>query len=157
MSSPPVDDYAAAWKALPRRERMELSSAAVRGIRSRNRWDAALTLWWTQRELRRGPWPALIFAVIVIVGLLVYSFVRTGQLPVTPSAFFEAVPMLPVLVLLPMLTHRSRKPRLRHSAQLNAALLAGKKFDGPPDPEEAERLLARARKEGWFRGTRPEG
>ena len=155
-SSQPAEEYATAWKALPRRDRSRLSSAAVRGIRSVNRTDAALTLWWTQRELRRGPWPSLILAGIVIVGLLVYSFVRSGQLPATPSAFFEAVPLLPVIVLLPITTHRSRKPRLRHSAQLNAAVLAGRKFDGPPDPEEAERLLALARKEGWLRGMRPE-
>lgn len=154
--APPIDDYAAAWKALPRRERNELASAAVRGVRSRNRWDAAITLWWTQRELRRGGWPSLAFAGAVIIGLVVFSIVRTGQWPTSFGAFFETVPLLPVLILLPILTARSRKPKLRYSAQLNAAVLAGKKFDGPPDPEEAERLLVRARKEGWFRGTRPE-
>ena len=61
-------DYKAAWKALPRRDRIALTSAALKGHRSINRWDAAVTLWWVQRELRYGVRNALLTAAGFVVG-----------------------------------------------------------------------------------------
>jgi hypothetical protein len=149
-------DYTAAWKALPRRERADLTQAALKGQRSVNRWDAAITLWWVQRELRYGVRNALLTAVAVVAVLLVLAWVVDGVPPTSFGNVLRAVPLLPVFLLIPIATTGMRRPRLRIAAQLNASVLAGKTFDGPPDPEEAERLLRRARKEGWFRGTRPE-
>ena len=149
-------DYKAAWKALPRSERTELTRAALKGHRAVNRWDAAVTLWWTQQELRYGLRNSLAVGVGAAVGVTLVSWVLTGSPPAGIAEIFQANPMLPVFFLIPFASASLRRPRLRVSAQFNAAVLAGKKFDGPPDPEEAERLLARARKEGWFRGTRPE-
>lgn len=159
MTSAPEDlhaGYKAAWKALPRRDRMELTQAALKGHRSVNRWDAAVTLWWSQRELRYGLRNSLLVAAGVAVGLSVLSWVLTGVPPTSIFAIFQSNPMLPVFLLIPFASAGLRRPRLRVSAQVNAAVLAGKTFDAPPDPEEAERLLARARKQGWFRGPRPE-
>ena len=159
MTARPADpvqaEYAAAWRGLPRPDRGELTQAALRGQRAVNPWDAAITLWWTQRELQTGLKSALVVAVSVVLVLIGYMWVTTGDPPTTLRALFTASPVLPVFLVIPFLTQSVRRPRLRRAAQLNAQLLAGKTFSGPPDPEEAQRLLNRARKEGWFRGTRP--
>lgn len=149
-------DYTVAWKALPRQDRIALTSAALKGSRAVNRWDAAITLWWVQRELRYGVRNALIVAVGIVVGLLIFAWVVDGVAPTSFGNVLRAVPLLPVFLLIPLAASSLRRPKLRIAAQQNAAVLAGKTFDGPPDPEEAERLLRRARKEGWFRGTRPQ-
>lgn len=157
MTTPdPGNDYSVAWKLLPRRDRALLTQAAMRGHRSVNKWDAAITLWWAQRELRIGLWRDLAVAGVIVLGLIVFAWARTGQAPTSLGDIFTASPLLPVFLLIPIASSASRRPRLRRSAQLNAAVLAGKSFQGPPDPQEAERLLALARKEGWFRGTRPQ-
>ena len=149
-------DYGVAWKSLSRQDRTFLVRAAMGGHRSINKWDAAITLWWTQRELRIGLWRDLGLALVIVAGLIMFAWARTGQAPAGLGDIFNASPLLPVFLLIPIASSASRRPRLRRSAQLNAAVLAGQTFEGPPDPDEAERLLALARKEGWFRGTRPQ-
>jgi hypothetical protein len=150
------DDARDGWKGLPPAERNNLIRAAGRGERGINRRDAAYMLWWSSNELRRGPWPALRVAAIVVAGVLVTQAMTLGADFDDLEGFFQWVGLLPVVLLIPMVSWTLRRPKLQRAAQLNAAVLAGKPFEGPPDPEDAERLLARARKEGWFRGTRPD-
>ena len=157
MTTPDASsDYSVAWKSLPRQDRALLTRAAMGGHRSINKWDAAITLWWTQRELRFGMWRDVSLAVGIALGLALYAWGRTGDLPTTVNDMISVSPLFPIIILIPIAASSFRRPRLKRSAQLNAAVLAGKVFEGPPDPEEAERLLALARKEGWFRGTRPQ-
>ena len=157
MTTPQTSgDYSVAWKSLPRNDRALLVQAAMRGHRCVTKWDAAITLWWTQRELRVGLWRDLGLAGILVAGLIAFAWARTGQAPSSLADIFNASPLLPVFLLIPIAASSMRRPRLRRSAQLNAAVLAGKSFEGPPDAEEAERLLALARRKGWFRGTRPQ-
>ena len=157
MSAPQAEvDYPVAWKALPRADRALLVRAAMGGHRAINRWDAAITLWWTQRELRYGHWRDLIVSVFIGIAVTGFAWARSGEVPTSIGDVFAASPLLPLFVLIPLASQATRRPRLRRSAQLNAAVLAGRSFDGPPDPEEAERLLAQAKREGWFRGTRPQ-
>ena len=157
MTAPaqPSDEYMEAWKALSGRDRMEVTQAALRGQPAANRWDAAITLWWTQRELRNGVRNSLIGVGVLVVVLVILEWVLTGEPPTNPRTLVERNPLLPVFFLIPIASGSLRRPKLRRSAQINAGVLAGRKFDEPPDAEEAQRLLYRARKEGWFRGTRP--
>lgn len=148
-------DLHQAWKALPRQDRTELASACTRGLRGVNRYDAALMLWWSRRQVRQGPWAVLRFALFVVAVVLVVHVVTSGGVR-SLSTVLETNPILPVLPLIPLASWVFRRPKLQQAITLNAAVLAGRQFDGPPDPEEAERLLALARKEGWFRGTRPQ-
>ena len=156
MTTDEASAYSVAWKSLPRQERTLLVQAAMRGHRSVNKWDAAITLWWTQRELRVGLRRDLGLAAILVAGLIAFAWARTGQAPTSLADIFIASPLLPVFLLIPIAASSMRRPRLRRSAQLNAAALAGTSLQGPPDAEEAERLLALARKKGWFRGPRPQ-
>jgi hypothetical protein len=149
------DYYLAAWKALTRRERLELTAAAMRGLRPANRWDAAITLWWTQRELRYGLRNSLLGVGILAVVLVLLEWALTGTPPTNPGEMLRRNPMLPVFFLIPIAAGTVRRPKLRRSAQVNAAALTGKQVDSPPDAEETERLLTRARKQGWFKAARP--
>lgn len=146
-------EYEAAWKALPRHDRGELVRAATRGHRAVNRWDAALMLWWTQKQLSKSAWSGMWLGLAIAATVIGWYWIVEGF---DVRGLLAANPLLPVFLLIPWSGSRTRKIKLRHSARLNAAVLAGRSFDGPPDPEEAERLLARARIEGWFRGTRPQ-
>ena len=148
-------DYRTVWTSLPRTERAQLSQAALKGQPSANRWDAALTLWWVQRELRYAIRNSLLIACAMVLVLLLFAWVVDGVPPTSFGNVLRAVPLLPVFLLIPLASTGMRRPRLRIAAQLNAGVLAGKKLEGPPAPEEAERLLARARTQGWFRGSRP--
>ena len=149
-------DYTAAWKARPWGERTELRVAAMKGQRARNREDAALSLWWIQDELRSGLRSTLLWTIATVVALFLLVWALSGGEPPGITEVLRWNPFLPLFVLVPFWSTFRRRPRLRAAAQLNAAVLAGETFNSPPDPEEAERLLRRARKEGWFRGTRPE-
>lgn len=162
MTEPTLSsDYRTLWSTLPSSERRLLAREARQGIRGRSRQDAALLLWFAREELRKGWRTALagiagtlLGTAIAVVGAsmlegddlgLVWDEVgRSGVLGFWP------------LLLFPLVLWWQRRPKLKRTAQLNAAVLAGEELTGPPDPEEAERLLAVIRKEGWLRGMRPE-
>ncbi|HVM18459.1 MAG TPA: hypothetical protein VM307_00700 [Egibacteraceae bacterium] len=150
-----LDDYAAAWQALSRRDRSTLVRNTNAGRKGETRWDAAMMLWLTQRELRRGPWPGFKLAVAFVVGILLFLWVVNGIPPYDLAGVLAVAPLLPVLVLIPFAAFSFRRQRLQRSAQLNAALLTDKGLDGPLEPGQAERLLVRARNKGWFKGSRP--
>lgn len=152
---PQAADYREVWNALSRRERGELTQAALRGQRPANRWDAAISLWWAQRELRRGLAVAVGIGLGVVALLLVVAWLATGTLPTSVGEALQVSPMLPVLALIPIATAGSRRPKLKRAAQINAATLAGKALASPPDVAEADRLLLQARTKGWFTPTRP--
>lgn len=152
----PAEQARVAWQALPPRDRVELTKAATKGQRGINRADAAYMLWFATNELRRGPWPAMRIALIVVVALLVNQALVMGISVADAGGFLGWIGLIPVVLLIPFTSWTLRRPKLERSARLNAALLAGREFDSPPDPEASERLFALALKEGWLRGTRPQ-
>ena len=148
------DSFKAAWQSLSRENRATLASDAARGLRGRNRKDAAFMLWWATEELKRGARPGLVVAGAIAATIL-FAQISAGA---TPLEALRGVgsSAIPIIMLIPLATWFFRRPKLQRSVQLNAAVLSGKTFDGPPDPEEAARILALAKREGWLRGTRPE-
>jgi len=139
-------EYGVAWKSLPRAARRDLVSAALRGVRPSAGRDAALTLWWSQRELRRGVWPTMAVAVAAIAILVAVDWWRTGVLPTTFGQFWTSQPLFPVFLLLPIATWGIRRPKLQRAAQVSAGVIAGRTRTDAPDQVEAQRLLDRARK-----------
>lgn len=131
-----------------------MASDAARGLRGRNRKDAAFMLWWATQELKRGPRPGLTVAGAIIAAVI-FTQLANGA---APSEIIGSIgsSAIPIILLIPLATWFFRRPKLQRSIQLNAGVLEGRTFEGPPDPEEAERILARAKREGWLRGTRPE-
>ena len=153
-----MQDYRATWKTLPGWQRRELFWAASAGTRGMDRREAALLLWYAREHqrhwLRTAAGQAGGFALGGVLLALVISYVD----PATDLAFFRTYTLTgaPTMLLLHLGMAIYRRPRLRRTEQLNAAMLAGHEFTGPPDPDEAERLLNLIRKEGWLRGMRAE-
>jgi hypothetical protein len=144
--------FKAAWQSLSREDRATLASDAARGLRGRNRKDAAFMLWWATHELKRGPRPGLTVAAAIAVGIIWAQMAGGASLGEAVGGIGSTA--IPIILLIPLATWHFRRPKLHRSLQLNAAVPTGKSFEGPPDPEEAERILARAKREGWLRGTR---
>lgn len=155
MSEAAADDsFKAAWQSLSRENRAALASDAARGLRGRNRQDAAFMLWWATQELKRGARPGLVVAGAICAAILLAQ-ISAGASPLEALRGIGSS-AIPIILLIPLATWFFRRPKLQRTIQLNAAVLSGKTFDGPPDPEEAARILALAKREGWLRGTRPE-
>lgn len=154
MAAAPDEGLKPEWRSLSRSDRATLASDAARGLRGRNNKDAALMLWWATKELRRGPRTALWTAAAIVATIIGLQLVTGRDLAEVARSLVSSIS--PIILLIPLATWVFRRPKLQRSVQLNAAVLSGKTFDGPPDPEEAERILARVKREGWLRGTRPE-
>lgn len=144
------EDYRTLWRSLPRGQRGRLSSNASRGLQGRTPRDAALTLWWADRQLRRGPWPALGVAAAVVVVLLLLQVVAFGVALTDPASAARS-PIVPIVLLIPVASWSIRRARFTDAARLNAGVLAGRKLAEAPDRQEAHRLLDRARGKSWFR------
>lgn len=162
VTEPPLSsDYRVLWRTLAASERRLLYKEAGRGIRGRSKQDAALMPWFAREELRKG-WRTAVAGIagtvlgvaLALVGISLLEGDDLGRVwdEVRESGVLGYWPLL----LLPLVLWARRRPALKRTVQLNAAVLAGQELTGPPDPEEAERLLAVIRKEGWLRGMRPQ-
>ena len=149
MTAVAVDEVKSAWQSLPRGQRATLASDAARGLRGRNRKDAAFMLWWAVRELSRGPRQGLAVAGAVVAAIVVAQI--AGGAP--PSEVLGSIgsSAIPIILLIPRATWVFRRPKLQRSIQLNAGMLSGKTLDAPPPAAEIDKILARAQRDGLLR------
>lgn len=152
----PPGDFAnlrAAWDELSRGNRRDILKDVRRARRTQVRADAALAAWAGLRELRNQPrqWLLLVLvqAVLMAVVFATLDTVIEDQAftLATASPWLRGLP----LALACNLGQLAVRKQLRRGITLNARFAAGEPVTGPPDMDEAERLLRVMDREGWLR------